>query len=139
VVECGGEQADDVLRPVREVVADAAHAAVVGDHAATVAVDQAEDQFFGGLVDECFLPWLEPDRPAVLSTGAVLGEKAGSVLGILSDLYAAGWFPHDRRMLAGITASMASQQRLMIAGYFKSSTILRRHTRRTREMQPSPR
>jgi hypothetical protein len=58
------------------VVADAAHAAVVGDHAATVTVDQPEDEFFGGLVDECFLPRLECDASVVLAAGTVLGGKA---------------------------------------------------------------
>jgi hypothetical protein len=65
---------DDVLRSVREVVPDAANAAVVGDDAAAVAVNEAEDEFFGGLIDECLLPGLEPDGPVGLAAGAVLGQ-----------------------------------------------------------------
>jgi hypothetical protein len=98
MVECGGEQADDVLRSVREVVrtaasrsatsvdqvssrtTDATNAAVVRDDAAAVVLDQAADELFGCLVDEGVLPGLEPDRPVVLSTGTVLGEEAGPVV-----------------------------------------------------------
>jgi len=56
------------------VVADALDPAVVGDDAAAVAVDEAKDELLGRLVDDCFLPWLEPDRPVVLAAGAMLGQ-----------------------------------------------------------------
>lgn len=41
VIECPGEQAQDVLGSVREVVANASHSAIVGDDPAAVAVDQS--------------------------------------------------------------------------------------------------
>jgi hypothetical protein len=74
LVECGREQADDVLGSVREVIADAPNAAVVGDDATAVAVDEADDELLGGLVDECLLPGLESDASVVFLAGTVLRE-----------------------------------------------------------------
>ena len=48
--------------------------AVVGDDAAAVAVDQAEDELFGGLIDECLLPGFEGDRAACASRRGRVGE-----------------------------------------------------------------
>ncbi|BBX11426.1 hypothetical protein MNVM_05070 [Mycobacterium novum] len=61
-------------------------ATIVGDDAAAIAVDQAADEFLGGLVDEVFLPRLQPDRPVVLLAGAVLREEARPVLGVQVDI-----------------------------------------------------
>jgi hypothetical protein len=44
-------------------------------------VDEAEDEFFGGLVDEGLLPRLQRDCAGVLLAGAVLWEQARPVLG----------------------------------------------------------
>ena len=49
-------------------------AAVIRDDAAAVAVDEAEDELFGGLVDERLLPGLQSNRSHVLLAGTVLGR-----------------------------------------------------------------
>jgi hypothetical protein len=61
-IKCSGEQPEDVLGHIREVVADAADAAVVRDDATAVVVDETEDKFFGGLVNVCLLLGFELDR-----------------------------------------------------------------------------
>src|SRR5262249_41647554 len=88
-VEGSGEEAEDVLGVIREVVADARHAAVVGDDAAAVTVDQAADEVLGCLFQEPFLPGLQLDWPAVLEAGSVLREQARPVLGVEADVDAA--------------------------------------------------
>ena len=50
-------------------------AAVIRDDAAAVAVDEAEDELFGGLVDERLLPGLQSNRSHVLLAGTVLGRR----------------------------------------------------------------
>jgi len=57
---------------IGEVVLDAFDAAVVGDDAATVAVDQAADEILRRLIDELLLPRLQRDWPQVLSARTVL-------------------------------------------------------------------
>ena len=79
-IKRGGEQTDDVFGTVREVVAHAGDPAIVGDDAAAVAVNQAEDELFGGVVDERLLPGLESDRPRVLLAGAVLRKQTRPML-----------------------------------------------------------
>jgi hypothetical protein len=81
-----GEQADDVLGAVGDVVADAADSAVIRDDAAAVAVDQAADELLGLAVHDFLLPWLEGDEPAVFRPRAVLRQEAGPVLGVEDDL-----------------------------------------------------
>jgi hypothetical protein len=49
-------------------------AAVIRDDAAAVAVDEAEDELFGGLVDERLLPGLQSNLSRVLLAGTVLGR-----------------------------------------------------------------
>ncbi|RWA19878.1 hypothetical protein MELE44368_19790 [Mycolicibacterium elephantis DSM 44368] len=48
------------------MVPDAAYPAIVGDDAAAVGMDEAENELFGCLVDECLLPGREFDRPLML-------------------------------------------------------------------------
>lgn len=81
------------------MVTDASDAAVVGDDAAAVAVDQTQDEFFGRLVDERLLPRFEGDVAVVLAAGAVLGEEARPVLGVLLDLDAS-LLANEARVLA---------------------------------------
>ena len=54
-------------------------AAVIRDDAAAVAVDEAEDELFGGLVDERLLPGLQSNRSHVLLAGPCwAGFRCGS-------------------------------------------------------------
>jgi hypothetical protein len=80
---------------------DAQHTAIIGDDAAPVAVNQAKDEFFGRLVDERLLPWLECDPSGVLLAGAVLGEKARPVLGVQRHFDAVLGQLHDPCALTG--------------------------------------
>jgi len=65
-----------------EVVSDALDAAVIGDDAATVAVDQAADEILRRPIDKLLLPWLQPDLPGVFPARTVLREQAWPVLGV---------------------------------------------------------
>ena len=86
---------------IGEVVADALDAAVVGDDAATVAVDQAANEVLGGLIDKLLLPGFQPDRPVVLLAGPMLREEARPVLGVEGDHDAALLHSLDRCVLSG--------------------------------------
>src|SRR6185295_16654927 len=137
-VECGGEQADDVLRHIREVVADAHHAPVIGDDATAVAVDETEDELFGFLVDERLLPWLEDIAPLVLPTGSVLREQARPVLGVHPNFDAAHPV-YDSGALTGHQRVDRTATAIDDCRVFLSRVILRCQTRLEREMYPSPR
>jgi hypothetical protein len=83
------------------VIADAADTTIVRDDAAAVAVDQAADEFLGGLVDERLLPRFEGDAAVVLAAWAVLGEQTWPVLGVEANLKGLARHPPDGCMLAG--------------------------------------
>jgi len=69
-------------------ISDALDAAVVGDDAATVAVDQAADEILRRLIDKLLLPGLKLYRPQVLQAWAMLREQARPVLGRKVDVCA---------------------------------------------------
>src|SRR6476469_3946255 len=94
-VERVGEQPDDVHGSIREVVADAAYAPVVGDHAAAVAVDQPADELLGFVINDGLLPRFECNTPAVFLTGAVLREQARPVLRVQRHFDAVHGSLHD--------------------------------------------
>ena len=66
---------------IGEVAWDAFDAAVVGDGAATVAVNQTADEILRRPIDKLLLPWLQPDWSGVLSARTVLREQARPVFG----------------------------------------------------------
>src|SRR5438067_432341 len=55
LIERRAVQCADVVRAVREVVANTADTAIVCDDAAAIAVDQAADELLGGFFDQYFL------------------------------------------------------------------------------------
>jgi hypothetical protein len=120
------------------VVADAFDTAVVGDDAATVAVDQPDDELLGRLVDEILLPRFEGDASEVLPPRTVLRKQTGPMFRVEGDFDTFLFLTIPAYWLS-IRNSMASRQRSMIAGYLLSSAIRNRQTRRSRDMQPSPR
>ncbi|MGW0162847.1 hypothetical protein ACWDUN_26345 [Mycobacterium sp. NPDC003323] len=81
LIEGRAEQGSDIGGVVGEVVAHARHAAIVGDDAAAVAVDQTADEVLGGGVDVSLLPRFQDDRAQVLRSRSVLREQAGPVFG----------------------------------------------------------
>ena len=76
-VQRSGEQIEDVHGHIGEVIADAHDAAIVGDDAAAVTVDEPDDKFFGGAVDEFLLPSFKRDAPIVLRPGPCCGSRQG--------------------------------------------------------------
>ena len=56
MIESRTVQCADIVGAVREVVADASHAAVVRDDAAAIAMDETAHERLGGFCDELFLP-----------------------------------------------------------------------------------
>jgi hypothetical protein len=57
------EQPADVFGSIREVVANASHAAIVRHNAAAIAIYQAANESLGGFFDEIFLPRFQSNRP----------------------------------------------------------------------------
>jgi hypothetical protein len=140
VIECASEQAEDVFGSVREVVAHATHAAVVGHYAASVAFDQTPNELARALIDERLLPRRQLDWPCVFHAGAVLWEKARPVFRTQRNLDAVHLTTlQGRRALSRHRVLIAVQQRPMIPGYLVSRKTRNRQTCRPREMQPSPR
>jgi hypothetical protein len=81
------------------VVPDTPNPAIVRDHAAAIAIDQAANELLGGFFHEHFVPRLEPDRPQVLPAWSVLRQKAWPVLRIVLYDDASSRLPCDRCVL----------------------------------------
>jgi hypothetical protein len=75
----------DVFRSVREVVADAAHAAVIRHNPATVAMCEATDEILSGLLDELLLPTLESDQPVCFLPRTMLRQQSRPVFAAKPD------------------------------------------------------
>jgi hypothetical protein len=71
-IERRTEQFANIVRAVREVIANAFHATVVRHYAAAIAVDEAPHKFFGGVFDKRLLPKLESNRSQMLLARSVL-------------------------------------------------------------------
>src|SRR3954447_9883465 len=67
VPEAAAEQAPDVVRDLREVVARVRLAVDAVQHPAAVGVNQAFDELLGLGVDDPLLPWSEHDPALVLA------------------------------------------------------------------------
>ena len=82
-----------------------------------------QNEFLGGLVDERLLPRFECDPSVVLLAGAVLGEQARPMFGVQDTSTQFLGVCMTLARWAGISMSIASRHRSMIAGYFVSSAI----------------
>ena len=71
------------------------HAAVVGDHATAVAVDQPADELLGFVINDGLLPRFEHDAQHVFPAWAVLREQAWPVLGHARYVCAPGTRPKE--------------------------------------------
>ena len=88
-IETVAVQPLDVLGPVREVVADAPHTAIVGHDAAAIAMNETANELFVMLGHELRLPIGQRDLSFVLSARPVLRKQAGPMIGAHRDDVAA--------------------------------------------------